>query len=84
MKETTKFIKSECERIYENADRYLKKLYTQCFNTKVIQNNFECYVVKCCHEDIEWLLVVAELETVKKDITSLMKMIEYRVMTRYR
>ena len=32
MKESTKFVKTECERIYENADRYLKKLYTQKYD----------------------------------------------------
>lgn len=84
MKETTKFIKSECERIYENADRYLKKLYTQDRTKKDIQNTFECYLVERCHEDIEWLLVVAETETAKKYIADLMKMLEYRLMSTYR
>ena len=84
MKESTKFIKRECERIYGNADRHLKKLYTQELNNKEVQNKFECYIVECCHEDIEWLLVVAETETAKKYISNLMKMLEYRLMTTYR
>ena len=84
MKESTKYIKRECERIYENADRYLKKLYTQGFNKKEIQNKFECYLVECCHKDIDFLLVVAETETAKKYIANLMKKLVYRLMSTYR
>ena len=84
MKESTKFVKNECERIYYNADKFLKRLYIQERNKKEIQNTFECYIVEHCHEDIEWLLVVAETETAKKYIANLMKKLEYILMTTYR
>ena len=84
MKESTKFIKRECERIYENADRYLKKLYTQGFNKKEIQNKFECYLSESCHKDIDFLLLNAETETAKKYIDNLMKNLEARLMSTYR
>ena len=84
MKESTKFIKRECERIYNNADKFLKRLYIQDRTKKDIQNTFECYLVDRCHEDIEWLLVVAETETAKKYIANLMKKLEYILMTTYR
>lgn len=84
MKESTKFVKNECERIYNNADKFLKRLYIQDLTKKEIQNTFECYLVRRCHEDIDFLLVVAETETAKKYIADLMKMLEYRLMTTYR
>lgn len=84
MKASTKFIKRECERIYENADRYLKKLYHIGFNKEEIQNKFECYLVERCHKDIDYLIVVAETETAMKCIDNLMKNLELRLLTTYR